>query len=748
MSTQQPEFTMQRLRAYSYAAVLFDESKDIISSFLPLIEYVIVNSEKNVITWNNLVSLIDKIYHTKIPSATLHNLLYLLKEKGVISFNKLSKEVNIIDKSKISAKQDNIDNYLQELLDQFCSFLQQKGQNINCDSARDIICSFVFNNADILSNLIKSEREITSKDFFHKMSDENLFELIEFILTIKEENSNPYKALLLLYAGATQACLLNLTTEEIKEAEKSELKVKKIILDTNFIMRLLDIQNLHECTMAKETLGYIQKLDAQLIVLPCSIKEVQGSIKSFLQQIAPYSAKTGEFLRHEKIRTTGILAAYNRGKTSTDLLAISNGIEALLTNMKIFIDKDDKYDEEFDDDFLQSLIDAKSYGYNYQYSRTQAKHDMHLIEYCRKNRTTLCNSIVNTECFILTNDLKLTQWNQSNCIDGGFHECVSEIQLANLFWLQRKTTSNEGIINVVVALANQYYTDTSQLLSFITKMDKYQKNKKSDGVTTTAIVHANNMITSYDIARVNAEELEIESLYNEKFKIAQKEKLEIQEAIANTKAQNKELQNSIASATTKTRELEEHVKQDEVEKQELRKSIDAINLEIQKSKQKNEKEKQNLIKFQADEKMLHSYKVAKLVYKNLVRIIAVSIWFCAFIIGAILMRFIPEALYKKVETYLSNDIAASIAFLVSCSTLIGIVLCIMTFILATFIAGECTQSPIHFLQIISGKITKKISKSIFGVTIQVVSLAQIEEKIEEFENKISAFNNSSSSESL
>ena len=112
------------------------------------------------------------------------------------------------------------------------------------------------------------------------------------------------------------------------------------------------------------------------------------------------------------------------------------------------------------------------------------------------------------------------------------------------------------------------------------------------------------------------------------------------------------------------------------------------------------------------------------------------------------MRFIPEALYKKVETYLSNDIAASIAFLVSCSTLIGIVLCIMTFILATFIAGECTQSPIHFLQIISGKITKKISKSIFGVTIQVVSLAQIEEKIEEFENKISAFNNSSSSESL
>ena len=67
MSTQQPEFTMQRLRAYSYAAVLFDESKDIISSFLPLIEYVIVNSEKNVITWNNLVSLIDKIYHTKSP---------------------------------------------------------------------------------------------------------------------------------------------------------------------------------------------------------------------------------------------------------------------------------------------------------------------------------------------------------------------------------------------------------------------------------------------------------------------------------------------------------------------------------------------------------------------------------------------------------------------------------------------------------------------------------------------------------
>lgn len=730
MSTQQSEFTVQRLRAYSYAAVLFDESKDIITSFLPLIEYIINTSEKSAITWNNLVSLIDKIYHTKIPSATLHSLLNLLKDKGVIEFNKLKNEITIIDKSIISIKEDIVDSYIQELLEQFCSFLQHKRKEIDYDSARDIICSFVFYNADILSDLIKSGKTIDSKDSPHKISDENLLELIEFILKIKEENSNPYKALLLLYTGATQACLLNLTTEEIENVVKNDLKVKKIILDTNFIMRLLDIQNLHECTMAKETLGYIQKLDAELIALPCSIREVQASIKAFLQQIAPYSAKAGEFLRHQKIKTVGILAAYNRGKTKTDLLAISSNIEKLLNNMGIFIDKDDNCEEDFDDVFLQSLIDAKSYGKNHQdYHRTQAKHDLHLIEYCKKNRTSLCNSIVDSECFVLTNDLKLTQWNQNNYIEGGFHECISETQLANLFWLQRKTTSNEGIINIVVALANQYYTDTSQLLSFITKLDKYQRDNSSDGVTITAIVHANNMITSHDIARVNAEELEIESLYNVKFEIAQEK--------------NEKLQKSLHAAEAKARELEEHIKQDELKKQELREAIDAINQETQKSKQKDENEKQKLIEFQENEKMLYSYRVAKLIYKNLTRIIVISIVVCAAIIGTILMRFIPEELYIKAETYLSNNIAVSIAFFVSCSTLIGIVLCIITFILSAFIAGECMQSPIHFLQTISSKITKKFLKNIFGVTIQVVSLTQLEGEIEKLENKISLYKKSS-----
>ncbi len=735
----QSEHTMQKLMAYSYAAVLFDESKDIISSFSPLIEYIIINSKKKFITWNNLVSLIDKTYHTIIPSATLHNLLSLIEQKGIIIFNKASNEINIVDTSKISTRQDSIDNYLQELFEQFRVFLKRKGENIGCDAAKDIICSFVFNNADILQNMIKREKPTVSNDFFYEDSNEILLDLVEFIVIIKEENSNPYKALLLLYTGATQACLLNLTTEEIEKVEKSELQVKKIILDTNFIMRLLDIQNQYECTMAKETFGYIQELNAQITVLPCSIKEVQASIRSFLQQITPYSAKTRDFLRHIKIRTTGVLAAYNRGKTKTDLLAISNNIEKLLTDMGIVIDKDDKCDEDFDEDFLQSLIDAK--GVNYPHGRILAKHDIHLVEYCKKHRTSLCNSIVDTECFILTNDLKLTHWNQTNSAEAGVHECVSEVQLANLFWLQRKTTSNEGIINIVIALANQCYTNTSQLLSFITKLGSYQKNDKSTAAVT-AIVHANNLITSSDIARVDAEELEIESLYNEKFKIAQREKQEIHESIANTNAEKKELQSSFNDVIAQKRELEKHVKKDKLEKQELQKSIEGINIEFQDSNQRNENTKQVLTRIQAAEKKLYYYKVAKLVYKYSTRVITIFICCCAFLIPIIFMVFFPE-IYYKVETELFNNTntVSQIAFFVSCLTLTGILLYIITFIFGAFYAGEWTISPIRLLQIISNQMAKKTVKKIFEVDIQVTSLSQIEEKISGFKDSISSFEN-------
>ena len=734
-----PEFEMQKLMAYSYAAVLFDESKDIISSFSPLIEYIIINSGKTVITWKNLVSMIDTVYHTVIPTATLYNLLNLIEQKGIIKFDDNNSEISIIDKSKISIKQDSISNYLQELFEAFCAFLQDKGEKIDCDLAKDIICSFIFNNADILPNLIKCKGMASSTEFCCETSDQSLHNLIEFILTIREENSNSYKALLLLYTGATQACLLNLTTEEIEKVEKSELKGKKIILDTNFIMRLLDIQNSYECAMAKETFWYIQKLNAEIVVLPCSIREVQKSIELFLQQVAPYSAKTGEFLRHVKIRTTGILAAYQRGKTKTDLLAISNNIESLLTGMGIVIDKDDQLDEDFDEELLQSLMDAK--GYSDRYTRIQAKHDIHLIEYCRKNRVSLCNSIVDTECFILTNDLKLTQWNQTNCIETSFHECVSEVQLANLFWLQRKTTSNEGIINIVIALANQYDTDTRQLLSFITKLTDYQKTGAS-ATTTTAIVHANNMITSSDIARINAEELGIESLYNSKFEIAQKEKHGTQESIANIEEENKKLQESIHSADAQTRELKEHAEKDKLEKRDLRESIDVMKLEIQNSKEKSEKETKK-IRLLAEEKKLCSYKMAKLVYENSVRVIVILTLIGFLAINWFLIKCIPEAVYSKMVVYLHND---TITFLASYLTCAVIVSGPITFIVVALIAGELTRSPAQLLQIISAKITKKITKSIFGMDIQVTSRSQIEKEILEIENDVSILQQSMSSE--
>lgn len=89
-----------------------------------------------------------------------------------------------------------------------------------------------------------------------------------------------------------------------------------IILDTNFILRMLDLQTEFDGVVTKETLTILKKEDTRFFVLEQTLDEIIRSIKKFLSESAPNTVYTNKYLKNSQIRMTGFWEAARRGVTS------------------------------------------------------------------------------------------------------------------------------------------------------------------------------------------------------------------------------------------------------------------------------------------------------------------------------------------------------------------------------------------------------------------------------------------------
>lgn len=514
-----------KVAAYCAASVAFDQKQNIYDGFKPLVITAIAelapDNSKQTISFNNLRNKINELYPVNINTAMLNRLLTALKKDGTIKEYRPRISITIENFEQTEATIAN-DNYgLHHFFSGFCDYLQQKGENVVLDQIQNDVCDLIFSKSTDLAEFLS--KKLSRDDLLQNTNNKYIVEFLDYLLLCERERPDDVLSYKRLYNGAIQASLLGFSPNKVDDI--TGINITTVILDTNFIVRLLGLQTPIENDLAREMWDVLNNVGVEFVVLQSSIDEVRKSIKRFVAAYEPYQSGT-LILRNQKIRSCGYLSAIQCGLTSLSQLQeytqTANIRKAIEGQWKCSIFEDNYSSNEGEITELISAIEREGYG------RDSAIHDLALTKHCielRKEKQTFRNSAGNSLVWVLTEDNRLCKYCHQHATE--VQECISETQLSNLMWLAKRKDSNNGLVSVIVALATKGMVTVEKYNSFIAKIHEYTRRKQNDhdALDCVAMVMANDILTTQDVNDVINGSLEVDSLIFDKSEELRQERI-------------------------------------------------------------------------------------------------------------------------------------------------------------------------------------------------------------------------------
>ncbi len=489
-----------RLMYYLTAAQLYDEGKNIFDCFLAILESVLLNEfqQKNSISFGALKLKLNNNLMVNIPSATLDYLLKKLRSQNIIMYDEQGK-ITKLDSNAVVEYAETVsltEGRIQSFFYAFKQYLSEHNLDIDMETLQNQCCKWIYYHTLDLVQLVDQGvyRNNKNDDDKDEYTVEYEKELIEYLIEQENRNTDEYEVFFLLYNGALQTSLLNFTPNKIEDVCKG-FSPANVILDSNFILRILGLQSKFESKVAAETLSCLKREGANFYVLETTINEIVTSIKNFLEESEPYSQQLSSFFKSLRFRMNGLWEAYRSGVQRSYFLKLKNK-DNLRNELQSLIDAHfiAEYDEEeIKKETIDDLIDYKGV---YGYTDNQAKHDLALIFYCRKMRKPNATSISDANWWVLTNDIKLSRWNNLRSTD--VQECLTEIQFNNLLWIQREKTDFSGLHSIMAYLANNDTLTIEDIHTIARRLNVHLNDDDSE-LDSMAIIFENTLITKKDI---------------------------------------------------------------------------------------------------------------------------------------------------------------------------------------------------------------------------------------------------------
>lgn len=639
-------YTNQQLFSYAYLSVSFNARQDILKNYVNLIEYYLVerNIKGNSIRFELLHDGINKFYGIQMPKATLQKLLQIMQRQGKIKLG--GSEINISSlnlNANYLEHKEKIENDVQVLVIDFKSFLNNKEIVLDEKEVKELFFKFIQNNSFVVAEIFTNQKATINEKIEHSS------EIIEYLKFTKQNNKEEYETILHLAMGAIRTSLLNLNPDKIMTLSSSKVIIEKVILDTNYLLRLLNLQGKLDCQIAKETFEMLKKLNVTFIVHEKTVSEMLSSISHYLFQTDTVTPTTKKILSSNNIGLSGFLAAEENGITRNCLLKYRDRaftiseIEKLgcklVDDTVLIADKD-----------VEALVDEKK---RVSYTKENAEHDLTLIGCCALLRKNKKNPINNEKIWVLTNDAKLTEWHKQKCKNYG-HACITESQLASYIWMQ---TGNTGVeLNyAILALSSQNTLGIEQIISFQQAYIEFAQNESAADLQQLALVFACGEVSKDDILDAH----DNESMVNL-----------ISRKIVNIEQEERE-KDSIVKENTKL--LESQIKAEKESVENERKKLIAENLDL--------KEKKSCL--EADNEKLG--KEIGVLKKSKSTLVKVNRWILVSLIPiCVLLFFVAKMLLNAfvAEEKQNEFIQTWLPFIIS----IGLPL--LTAVIGTFVRGE------------------------------------------------------------
>lgn len=466
--------------------------KSSLDIFIPLIKRVLAKlNSKGIVKGKNISEIkvfVDEEYGLDFPIPVLTLIL-----------TQISKEVNTETENKFVIYKDNsfsiseyvFDDYeeiisertkkienVQKLFEEF-----KKGQiehNFNTES----IFKFIEKNKYSLSKYLNGNVEVSSQDFNIEAKFISFFKETEVYEIIKD-----------IYLGAILSCYI-----EYKPNILSSTKAIELLLDTNFIVGLLDL-NTKESTHTCRTLIKIAKNSGYSV---SALKSTIEETKNLLKNRADNFDKS--FLQNMINPEDVFNACERRNLKKSDLEKISDNIEESLNHYGIEI-KDIKYN-------IDSIKKTKEYKYlrEIRNSEASAIHDVTAITYVKNQRNNKSiKKFEDVNCWFVNNSFSPTHSVLENK-KGHQPEEIKVDVLLNILWLSNpsinKDTKEDDLVNIglmssISLTLNQNLPKAKVLKELDENIYKYAKDTISD----EDIVRISNRIVDKQLTDLDVENL-------------------------------------------------------------------------------------------------------------------------------------------------------------------------------------------------------------------------------------------------
>lgn len=392
------------LTNYGIIRTFHDNGKNIIDTLLPFVEYgisLIVQNRGEYYDKKSLRDLILEKTGVKIPELTLVNLLKKLEKQKIVQLlnrNQYFKIIGHLDSNIYLANIESSERRINKFLTEYKNFAKDER---NDETIKEFIFNFIRAKTQKYG---AGEEEITAIDEF-----ENLYKFIQFIYHEEDELVKVYQD---INFGYTLCSLL----EKEENLENIKLKDFKIYLDSNFILRLLDLQE--ECYFGetKELFNLLVQSGAKLVVFDETLTEVESVIEYYKQKYIKERDIMANIIPMENV--DGVYGAFFRRKlTITDIDDIISNLRITILDLGIDSDQISRYKLQINTEEIDLLFERKYKSNNgnsteYQYKKCKNYISIiNIIKWKRERHNIRAKCFGESKYVFLTCDWKLYKYN-------------------------------------------------------------------------------------------------------------------------------------------------------------------------------------------------------------------------------------------------------------------------------------------------------------------------------------------------
>ncbi|SCY73809.1 hypothetical protein SAMN02927916_3111 [Flavobacterium anhuiense] len=470
-----------------------------INIFIPLVKKAISNlNSKGVCKGANISEIkieADLLYSLDFPIPVLRTILF-----------EISKEVNTAEKTDFVVHKDDsfvINSYVFEDFDYVFTAKQEEVERIEKlyiqfletvsekEILPDNIFKFIEKNKFNLSKYFSDKNDKNGEDFTYEA------QFISFFKSI----ASVYETIQDIYLGSIISCFIEYQPEiSTKEVE--------LLLDTNFIVGLLDLNTPESTHTCRTLIKVAQANNYTISVLKATIEETENLLKN-------KALNFDKSFLQKKINPEDVYNACDRLKiTKADLERISDNITRELTKFKInILHHHDKITNEAK--FTTEYEELKKF----RNSDISALHDATAILYVRKKRVKPIKEFEKANCWFVNNSS--SYFGDSLNLKNGFQSTtIKADDLLNILWLSSPSLNkqfdsddlvNIGLTSTISLTLNKNLPKSRVLKELDENLCKYaQEEISDDDIVRIAKRIANKQLTDIEelnsLANTNKEE--------------------------------------------------------------------------------------------------------------------------------------------------------------------------------------------------------------------------------------------------